>query len=94
MTLISPSVVEQHYGIPVAQLRRWRERGIGPEYFQFTPRTVCYAEDYLRDWLNDPGNAHLHAVTVTDARPVMPPAGRPPVPGDTPDNRRASSLLK
>ena len=41
------------------QLRQWRRRGIGPEYFQFTARTVSYSDDYLRDWFNDPINAHL-----------------------------------
>lgn len=43
------------------QLRQWRRRGIGPEYFQFTARTVSYSDDYLRDWFNDPLNAHLLA---------------------------------
>lgn len=41
------------------QLRQWRRRGIGPEYFQFTARTVSYSDDYLRDWFNDPRNADL-----------------------------------
>lgn len=43
------------------QLRQWRRRGIGPEYFQFTARTVSYSEDYLRDWFSDPRNAGLLA---------------------------------
>ncbi|WP_255470759.1 hypothetical protein [Pseudarthrobacter sp. B4EP4b] len=49
------------YGVSPTQLRQWRRRGIGPEYFQFTARTVSYSDDYLRDWFNDPHNAHLLA---------------------------------
>ncbi|GAB2722741.1 hypothetical protein ACX801_20965 [Arthrobacter bambusae] len=61
MALISPNAVQQRYGIPAAQLRRWRQHRIGPDYFQFTPRTTSYSEEYLNDWLNDPANAHLTA---------------------------------
>lgn len=61
MALISPTEVARQFGISSAQLRQWRRRGIGPEYFQFTPRTVSYADDYLRDWFNDPNNAGLLA---------------------------------
>lgn len=42
-------------------LRQWRQLGVGPEYFQFTTRTVSYCDDYLRDWFNDPQNAGLLA---------------------------------
>ncbi|WP_284977198.1 hypothetical protein [Arthrobacter sp. efr-133-TYG-104] len=59
MALISPTEVARQYGVPAAKLRQWRRRGIGPEYFQFTARTVSYADDYLRDWFNDPNNAGL-----------------------------------
>jgi hypothetical protein len=58
--------VARQYGIPAAKLRQWRQQGVGPEYFQFTPRTVSYSDDYLRDWFNDPRNAHL----LTEERPV------------------------
>ena len=53
--------VARQYGVSPTQLRQWRRRGIGPEYFQFTARTVSYSDDYLRDWFNDPLNAHLLA---------------------------------
>ncbi|WP_139006917.1 helix-turn-helix transcriptional regulator [Arthrobacter crystallopoietes] len=69
MALISPRIVEQQYGITVTQLRRWRRLGIGPEYFQFTSRTVCYSEEYLHDWLLDPDNAeftHTRRVETVD----------------------------
>ena len=59
MALISPTKVANQYGISAALLRQWRWQGIGPEYFQFTARTVSYADDYLQDWFNDPDNAHL-----------------------------------
>ncbi|MFJ5695121.1 hypothetical protein ACIP9X_14905 [Arthrobacter sp. NPDC093125] len=60
MALIPPTAVEQHYGIPVARLRRRRNAGIGPENFQLGPRSIAsYAPD-LDDWLRDPANAHLH----------------------------------
>lgn len=59
MALISPTKVARQYGISAALLRQWRRQGIGPEYFQFTARTISYADDYLQDWLNDPDNAHL-----------------------------------
>ncbi|MFC9335781.1 hypothetical protein [Arthrobacter sp. NPDC057009] len=51
----------RQYGVSAAQLRQWRRRGVGPEYFQFTARTVSYFDDYLRDWFNDPRNADLLA---------------------------------
>ena len=60
MALISPTVVEQKYGIPVAQLRRWRAAGIGPEYFQLGTRSIAYYTPDLDDWLQDPANRHLH----------------------------------
>ncbi|MET3774056.1 hypothetical protein [Arthrobacter nitrophenolicus] len=63
MALISPSTVATQYGISSAQLRQWRQRGVGPEYFQFTARTISYSDDYLRDWFNDPRNAELLAET-------------------------------
>jgi hypothetical protein len=53
--------VARQYGIPATQLRQWRQQGVGPEYFQFTARTVSYCDDYLRDWFNDPRNAGLLA---------------------------------
>jgi len=53
--------VARQYGISSTQLRQWRQQGIGPEYFQFTARTVSYADDYLRDWFNDPNNTGLLA---------------------------------
>lgn len=59
MALISPTTVARQYGVSSTQLRRWRRRGVGPEYFQFTARTVSYSDDYLRDWFNDPRNAEL-----------------------------------
>lgn len=49
------------YGISSALLRQWRRRGVGPEYFQFTARTISYSDDYLRDWFDDPRNAELLA---------------------------------
>lgn len=61
MGLISPATVARQYGVPATTLRQWRRRGIGPDYFQFTPRTVSYSDDYLRDWFNDPRNADLLA---------------------------------
>ena len=61
MALISPPTVARQYGVSPTQLRRWRRQGIGPEYFQFTARTISYCDDYLRDWFNDPGNAGLLA---------------------------------
>lgn len=60
MALISPTVVEQKYGIPVAQLRRWRAAGTGPEYFTLGPRSIRYYIPDLDDWLRDPANTHLH----------------------------------
>ena len=63
------------------QLRQWRRRGIGPEYFQFTARTVSYSDDYLRDWFNDPRNAHLLAQDPPGhLGHVMPGWARPPEP--------------
>ncbi|BCW86503.1 hypothetical protein [Paenarthrobacter ureafaciens] len=59
MALISPTKVARQYGISAALLRQWRRQGVGPEYFQFTARTVSYVDDYFRDWFNDPDNAHL-----------------------------------
>jgi hypothetical protein len=53
--------VARQYGISSTRLRKWRRRGVGPEYFQFTARTVSYSDDYLRDWFNDPRNAGLLA---------------------------------
>jgi hypothetical protein len=61
LALISPTTVARHYGVSPELLRQWRQRGIGPEYFQFTARTVSYCDDYLRDWFNDPRNAGLLA---------------------------------
>ncbi|UKA77629.1 helix-turn-helix transcriptional regulator [Arthrobacter sp. FW306-07-I] len=61
MALISPTTVARQYGVSSTQLRQWRQQGIGPEYFQFTARTVSYVDDYLRDWFNDPNNAGLLA---------------------------------
>jgi hypothetical protein len=61
MALISPATVARQYGVPATTLRQWRRRGVGPEYFQFTARTVSYSDDYLRDWFNDPRNADLLA---------------------------------
>ena len=49
----------RQYGVSPALLRKWRRQGIGPEYFQFTTRTVSYCDDYLQDWFNDPRNADL-----------------------------------
>ena len=49
------------YGVSSALLRQWRQQGVGPEYFQFTARTISYSDDYLRDWFNDPQNAELLA---------------------------------
>ncbi|MFP3581359.1 transposase [Arthrobacter sp. SIMBA_036] len=69
MALISPATVARQYGVSPTQLRQWRRQGIGPEYFQFTARTVSYSDDYLRDWFNDPRNAHLlaqNAPTTSD----------------------------
>lgn len=59
MALISPTTVARQYGVSPTQLRQWRRRGIGPEYFQFTTRTISYCDDYLRDWFKDPRNAEL-----------------------------------
>ena len=70
MALISPTVVEQKYGIPVAQLRRWRAAGTGPEYFRLGPRSIRYYIPDLDDWLQDPANAHLHPA------PTHKPASR------------------
>src|SRR3712207_6873729 len=52
MALISPTVVEQKYGIPAAQLRRWRAAGTGPEYFRLGPRSIRYYIPDLDDWLD------------------------------------------
>jgi predicted DNA-binding transcriptional regulator AlpA len=77
MALISPTVVEQHYGIPVARLCRWRAAGIGPEYFRLGTRSIAYYKPDLDDWLQDPANAHLHTIpshepTHQDASGVQP----------------------
>ena len=69
MALISPTVVEQKYGIPVAQLRRWRAAGTGPEYFRLGARSIRYYIPDLDDWLQDPANAHLHSATRQDQAP-------------------------
>lgn len=61
MALISPTEVARQYGLTPAQLRQWRQQGLGPEYFQFTARTISYCDDYLRDWFNDPRNTDLLA---------------------------------
>jgi hypothetical protein len=61
LALISPTTVARNYGVSPTLLQQWRQRGIGPEYFQFTARTVSYCGDYLRDWFNDPRNAGLLA---------------------------------
>jgi hypothetical protein len=73
MRLIPPSAVEQHYGIPTTELRRWRTTGVGPEYFQLTPKTIRYLDDYLHDWFNNPANAHLHK--TSGCAPLPPRAG-------------------
>jgi predicted DNA-binding transcriptional regulator AlpA len=62
MALISPTVVEQKYGIPATQLRRWRQRGIGPEYFRLGPRSIGYYTADVDDWFEDPANTYLHDV--------------------------------
>jgi predicted DNA-binding transcriptional regulator AlpA len=62
MALISPTVVEQKYGIPATQLRRWRQAGIGPEYFRLGPRSIGYYAADVDDWFEDPANAYLHDV--------------------------------
>ncbi|MFF2317966.1 helix-turn-helix transcriptional regulator [Arthrobacter sp. NPDC058097] len=72
MALISPRIVEQQYGIPADRLRRWRQQGIGPEYFQFTPRTISYSAEYLHDWINDPANAPLTGAATGDTGPCRP----------------------
>ncbi|MGN7150782.1 hypothetical protein ACTHQ6_17490 [Arthrobacter sp. SAFR-179] len=61
MALISPTTVARQYGVSPTLLRQWRQQGLGPEYFQFTARTISYCDDYLRDWFNDPSNAGLLA---------------------------------
>ena len=71
MRLIPPSTVEQHYGIPTTELRRWRTTGVGPEYFQLTPKTVRYLDDYLHDWFNNPAN--LPAGEFQRTGRTMPP---------------------
>ena len=72
MALISPRIVEQQYGIPADRLRRWRQQGIGPEFFQFTPRTISYSAEYLHDWINDPANALLAGAATGDTGPGRP----------------------
>ncbi|MBT2515504.1 hypothetical protein [Arthrobacter sp. ISL-30] len=66
----------RQYGVSSTQLRQWRRRGIGPEYFQFTARTVSYSEDYLRDWFSDPCNAGLLAGVTEAARETPCSEGR------------------
>ena len=63
MALISPTIVEQKYGIPVEQLRRWRQAGTGPEYFRLGPRSIGYYAADVDDWFTDPANTHLHGLT-------------------------------
>jgi len=76
LALISPTTVARQYGVSSTQLRQWRRRGIGPEYFQFTARTVSYSEDYLRDWFSDPRNAGLLAGVTEAAREMSCSEGR------------------
>lgn len=59
LALISPTNVAKQYGVSPELLRQWRRRGVGPEYFQFTARTISYCDDYLRHWFNDPRNTDL-----------------------------------
>ena len=66
MALISPTVVEQKYGIPVAQLRRWRRAGAGPEYFQLGARSIRYYTPDLDDWLQGQANTHQDHIQARD----------------------------
>jgi hypothetical protein len=68
--------VAREYGITTAQLRQWRKQGIGPEYFQFTARTVSYADNYLTDWFNNPDNARLIPDTARTGSSSGGPQGR------------------
>jgi hypothetical protein len=68
--------VARQYGVSSTQLRQWRRRGIGPEYFQFTARTVSYSEEYLRDWFSDPRNAGLLSGVTEVARETPCSEGR------------------
>jgi hypothetical protein len=68
--------VARNYGVSPTLLQQWRQRGIGPEYFQFTARTVSYSDDYLRDWFNDPRNAHLLAQDLPAASDISCQDGR------------------
>ncbi|MDQ0867458.1 hypothetical protein [Arthrobacter globiformis] len=66
----------RQYGVSATQLRQWRQRGIGPEYFQFTARTISYSDDYLRDWFNDPKNAGLLAGNLSGSAGTSRAEGR------------------
>ncbi|MHC8609958.1 hypothetical protein ACW4FP_20165 (plasmid) [Paenarthrobacter ureafaciens] len=84
MALISPTEVARQYGVPATMLRQWRRQGIGPEYFQFTARTISYCDDYLRDWFNDPRNTdllaeHAPVIAATSCQGGRVRQGRPRV---------------
>jgi len=62
MVFVSAHLVEEKYGVRVAELARWRRLGIGPEYYRLAPRIIRYAMADVDEWFHDPANAHLHDV--------------------------------
>lgn len=49
--LLTPSEVNQLYGIPVAPLATWRSRGLGPDYVK-AEGNVFYKNSQIAKWLD------------------------------------------
>lgn len=60
MVLVGARYVQRKYGVPVAELARWRRLGIGPDYYQPLARIIRYDIGDVGDWFHDPDYAHLH----------------------------------
>lgn len=64
MILVTALYVERKYGVPVAELARWRRLGLGPVYYRPSARLIRYDIGDVDDWFQNPGNAHLHDFPV------------------------------
>lgn len=49
--LLTPSEVNQLYGIPVATLATWRSRSLGPDYVK-AEGNVFYKNSQIAEWLH------------------------------------------
>lgn len=48
---VNTAYVSDWTGIPVATLRWWRHKGIGPKSFKLGPRKVMYRKQDVADWM-------------------------------------------